>query len=251
MRAFFLLILAIAVSMLVIPMAWRLAPRLGMVDQPDARKVHVTPVPRVGGWGITLGALVPLLLLEHLDPLFQSFVIGAGILFAFGAWDDAKQISHWPKFLGQGLATAAVVFYGGLYVTRLPFIDGDVFSPLAGQLFTMVAMIGVINAINHSDGLDGLAGGETLLSMVVIAFMGYLADSPMVVDIALATIGGIAGFLRYNTHPARVFMGDAGSQFLGFSLSFAIIYLVPCLCCCSACLWPTSSRCSICASAAA
>ena len=92
MRAFFLLILAIAVSMLVIPMAWRLAPRLGMVDQPDARKVHVTPVPRVGGWGITLGALVPLLLLEHLDPLFQSFVIGAGILFAFGALDDAKQI---------------------------------------------------------------------------------------------------------------------------------------------------------------
>jgi UDP-GlcNAc:undecaprenyl-phosphate GlcNAc-1-phosphate transferase len=62
--------------------------------------------------------------------------------------------------------------------------------------------------------------------MVVIAFMGYIADSPMVVDIALATIGGIAGFLRYNTHPARVFMGDAGSQFLGFSLSFAIIYLV-------------------------
>jgi UDP-GlcNAc:undecaprenyl-phosphate GlcNAc-1-phosphate transferase len=225
-RAFFLLILAIAVSMLVIPMAWRLAPRLGMVDQPDERKVHVTPVPRVGGWGITLGALVPLLLLEHMDPLFQSFVIGAGILFVFGAWDDAKQISHWPKFLGQGLATAGVVFYGGLYVTRLPFIDGEVFSQLGGQLFTMVAMIGVINAINHSDGLDGLAGGETLLSMVVIAFMGYLADSPMVVDIALATIGGIAGFLRYNTHPARVFMGDAGSQFLGFALSFAIVYLV-------------------------
>ncbi|MEJ1964435.1 MAG: MraY family glycosyltransferase [Gammaproteobacteria bacterium] len=89
----------------------------------------------------------------------------------------------------------------------------------------MFALVGVINAINHSDGLDGLASGETMLSLIAIAFLGYLCDDSLLVGIALATIGGTLGFLRYNTHPARVFMGDAGSQFLGFTLGVLLIYL--------------------------
>jgi UDP-GlcNAc:undecaprenyl-phosphate GlcNAc-1-phosphate transferase len=225
MQAFFLLILAAAASMLVIPVAWRLAPVLGLIDQPDARKVHTKPVPRVGGWGIVVGCLVPLLLIHRLDHLLQSFFIGVVILFLFGVWDDARQLGHWPKFVGQIAATAIVVFYGQLYVTRLPFLDGSVLDPMAGQLFTMVAMIGVINAINHSDGLDGLAGGETMLSLVAIAFLGHLSHNELATDIALATIGGTLGFLRFNTHPAQVFMGDSGSQVLGFALSFLVVYL--------------------------
>jgi UDP-GlcNAc:undecaprenyl-phosphate/decaprenyl-phosphate GlcNAc-1-phosphate transferase len=226
MKSFFLLLLAVAVSMLVIPAARRLAPHIGMVDMPDPRKVHRAPIPRVGGCGIALGALLPLLLLLPADPAVRAWLAGGMLLFAFGMWDDARQISHWPKFLGQALATGIVVFYGDLYVTRLPFIDGDVLPPLVGQLFTMVAMIGVINAVNHSDGLDGLAGGETLLSLVAICFLGHLSGNAVVTDIALAVIGGIIGFLRFNTHPAMVFMGDAGSQFLGFTLAFLSIYLV-------------------------
>ncbi len=185
MTAFFLLVCSIATSMLVIPLAWRLAPHIGMVDQPDARKVHKLPVPRVGGWGIVAGCLLPLLLLGLSDPLLQSFMAGALVLFVFGAWDDARQISHWPKFGGQLLAVGLVVFWGGLYITRLPFIDGDALDPLAGKLFTMVAMVGVINAINHSDGLDGLAAGETLLSLIAVGFLGYLADAPLVAHLAL------------------------------------------------------------------
>jgi UDP-GlcNAc:undecaprenyl-phosphate GlcNAc-1-phosphate transferase len=225
MKAFFLLILAAAVSTLVIPLAWRIAPWLGMIDLPDERKVHTAPVPRIGGWGIAAGCIVPLVLIHELTPLLQSFLIGVGTLFLFGLWDDARQISHWPKFVGQIIATATVVFYGGLYVTRIPFFDTLILSPVVGQLLTMVAMIGVINALNHSDGLDGLAGGETLLSMVALAFLGHLAGDSLVVDIALATIGGTLGFLRFNTHPAQVFMGDSGSQVLGFALSFIVVLL--------------------------
>lgn len=225
MKSFFLLLLAAAVSTLVIPVMRRLAPHVGMVDMPDPRKVHHAPVPRVGGWGIVLGAMVPLLLLNPIDPAMRAWLAGGALLFAFGIWDDAREIGHWPKFLGQVLAASIVVFYGGLYVTRLPFLDGDVLPPLAGQLFTIVAMIGVINAINHSDGLDGLAGGETLLSLVAICFLGHLTGNDLVVDIALAVTGGIVGFLRFNTHPAIVFMGDAGSQFLGFTLAFLVVYL--------------------------
>ena len=95
-----------------------------------------------------------------------------------------------------------------------------------GRLFTVVAMVGVINAINHSDGLDGLAGGESLLSLGAIAYLAYQADDVSAALIALATMGGVFGFLRFNSHPARVFMGDGGSQFLGFTLAFLVAYLL-------------------------
>jgi UDP-GlcNAc:undecaprenyl-phosphate/decaprenyl-phosphate GlcNAc-1-phosphate transferase len=225
MNGFFVMTLAVALSMMLIPFAKRLAPRLGMVDMPDPRKVHTAPVPRVGGWGITIGSLVPLVLVFQSDPLVQSFAAGGLVLFAFGLWDDAKQISHWKKFAGQLLAAGLVVYHGDLYVARLPFFESLVLTPEIGKPFTMFALIGVINAINHSDGLDGLASGESMLSLIAIAFLGYLADNALVIGMALATIGGTLGFLRYNTHPARVFMGDAGSQFLGFTLGVLLVYL--------------------------
>lgn len=225
MNGFFLLTLAVALSMILIPIALRLAPHLGMVDMPDARKVHSSPVPRVGGWGITIGSLVPLVLAFDFDPLMQSFAAGGVVLFAFGLWDDARQVNHWVKFAGQILAAGLVVYHGDLYVTRIPFFDAVTLSPEVGRPFTMFALVGVINAINHSDGLDGLASGESLLSLIAMGFLGYLSSNPLVIGMALATIGGTLGFLRYNTHPARVFMGDAGSQFLGFTLGVLLIYL--------------------------
>ena len=222
---FLLLTLAVALSMLVIPVLSRLAPRLGLLDQPDVRKVHAVPVPRVGGWGITIGSVAPLLLSFTLGPLVQAYVLGVAILFVFGVWDDARELGHWTKFVGQILAVTVVVLYGDLYVARLPFFDGDVLGPVAGKLFTLFAMIGVINAINHSDGLDGLAAGESLLTLIAVAVLGYVLGDPLAVGVALATIGGILGFLRYNSHPARVFMGDAGSQVLGFTVGFLAVYL--------------------------
>jgi len=223
MNPFFLLVMAVPASMLIIPFAWRLAPRLGMMDKPDPRKVHSTPIPRIGGWGIVLGTLLPIVIAMKLDPLVQSFVIGGLTLFLYGMWDDAKQISHWAKFSGQLFAAGLVVFYGGLYVSNFPFFGAV--PPEIGKPFTVFALMGMINAINHSDGLDGLAGGESMLSLIAIAYLGYLASNSSSVLIAFAAIGGILGFLRYNTHPAQVFMGDAGSQFLGFTLGFLAVYV--------------------------
>lgn len=225
MNPFFLLAIAVAVSMVIIPLAIRLAPRIGMVDLPDPRKVHTKPVPRVGGWGIVLGSVVPIIIVHKFDPLIQSFVIGSLTLFLYGMWDDAKQISHWVKFSGQLFAVGLVVYYGGLYVTHFPFLGVDTLNPAVGKLFTVFAMMGMINAANHSDGLDGLAGGESMLSLMAIAFLGYIADDTLVPSLAFASMGGILGFLRYNTYPAQVFMGDSGSQYLGFSLGFLAVYL--------------------------
>ncbi len=225
MHPFVVAAAAIGISMLVIPIMWRLAPKLGMVDEPDPRKVHSAPVARVGGWGMVLGALIPLILWVPLDALMYCYLFGSLALLAFGSLDDCQDIGHWGKFIGQFLAVIPVVYVGDLYVERLPVMGLESLDPDIGKPFTVFAMVGMINAINHSDGLDGLAGGESLLSLTVIAMLSHLYDGGVALLIATATIGGVLGFLRFNTHPARVFMGDSGSQFLGFTLGFLAVLL--------------------------
>ena len=219
------LIVSLVISMAVIPVMVRLAPRLGMIDKPDPRKVHAIPIPRVGGVGIVVGALLPVVLLLPLDPSLKAYIFGALVLFGFGVLDDCRELGHYVKFIGQFIAVIAVVYYGDVFVTHLPFMGGEPVSAAVGRPFTVFAMVGMINAINHSDGLDGLAGGESMLSLAGIAYLSYLAGGTAVTLIAFATIGGLFGFMRFNTHPARIFMGDGGSQFLGYTLGFLAVLL--------------------------
>ena len=218
-------ILSMAVSMAIIPVMIRLAPRLGMVDKPDQRKVHTVPIPRVGGVGIVIGALLPMFIWLPMSDLMASFLFGSVVLLVFGVWDDIAELGHYIKFTGQIIAVIAVVYFGDLWVAHFPFIGVDTLPGYIGKPFTVMAIVGVINAINHSDGLDGLAGGESLLSLAAMAYLAYLFDSGIVLVIAFATIGGIFGFLRFNSYPAKVFMGDGGSQFLGYVLGFLVVYL--------------------------
>ncbi len=216
---------AMAISMAIIPLMIKAAPALGMIDVPDARKVHSNPIPRVGGLGIVIGAIVPMLIWLPLNNLTASIFLGAAILLIFGTWDDIAELGHYVKFIGQFLAAGVVVFYGDLYVSHFPFIGYEPISEFIGRPFTVIAIVGMINAINHSDGLDGLAGGESFISLSVITYLAFMFDSSLMLIICAATIGGIFGFLRFNSHPARVFMGDGGSQFLGFILAILVIIL--------------------------
>ena len=220
----FALLTALLISMTVIPLMIKLAPRLGMVDMPDPRKVHARPVPRVGGIGMVAGAVVSLLLWMPMNQWLPWYLFGALVLFVFGVWDDSREIGHYTKFIGQFAATVAIVYGGDLYVKHLPFMDSPV-DPAFGRPFTVIALVGMINAINHSDGLDGLAGGESLMSLGCLAYLGYLGGGADFLVVTGAVIGGLFGFLRYNAHPARVFMGDSGSQFLGFSLGVLAVSL--------------------------
>lgn len=217
--------LAMAISMVIIPQLIRWAPALGMLDEPDHRKVHVAPIPRVGGIGIVLGALVPMMIWLPFDADIISVLIGSFILLIFGTWDDVKELGHYVKFIGQFASAIIVVYYGDIYVSHFPFIGLDLLDESIGRPFTVIAIVGMINAINHSDGLDGLAGGESLLSLGAIIYLAYIFDGSQVMLIAAAVAGGIFGFLRFNSHPAYVFMGDGGSQFIGFILAVLVIYL--------------------------
>lgn len=217
---------ALVISMTMIPLMVRAAPRLGMLDIPDRRKIHAQPVPRVGGIGIVAGTIVSVMFWAPLDNVMLAYLFGVLTLLAFGIWDDIRPQSFIVKFAGQFAAAVAVVYYGDLYITRLPFLELEAgAAEYVGKPFTVFAIVGMINALNTSDGLDGLAGGLSLLSLACIGILAFMSDGAMAMIVVLAAAGGVLGFLRYNTYPAMVFMGDAGSQFLGFTLGVLAILL--------------------------
>ncbi len=221
----FIFFTALVVSMTAIPLMIRLAPRIGMLDNPGPRKVHTTPIPRVGGIGIVVGALIAIYFWGTFDKAIGAYLFGSLVLLAFGALDDSRDLSPYPKFIGQILAAVAVVYYGDVYIASLPFMELDHLPVSIAKPFTVFAIVGMINALNVSDGLDGLAGGLSILSLSCIAYLAFAAGGFDEMPIIVATLGGVIGFLRYNTYPARVFMGDGGSQFLGFTLGFLAVVL--------------------------
>ncbi|MDH5573043.1 MAG: undecaprenyl/decaprenyl-phosphate alpha-N-acetylglucosaminyl 1-phosphate transferase [Gammaproteobacteria bacterium] len=224
MNLLFVLLTAMVISMVIIPFMIRIAPYIGMVDMPDQRKVHAQPVPRVGGIGIVIGSLLAIIIWLPLDDLNISYIVASLILFLFGALDDSFELGHYVKFIGQFISVGIVIHFGDVWIQNIPFWDESL-SPLIGKPFTFFAIVGMINAINHSDGLDGLAGGESLLSLCCIAYLAYIVEGINLTIFSLAVIGGVLGFIRFNNHPARIFMGDSGSQFLGFSLAVLTILL--------------------------
>ena len=201
----------------------RLSSRLGLVDVADNRKVHDGVVPRSGGIAIVLGALVPLLIWWPEEKLLRALTLGALVIFVFGVMDDRRGLHYAWKFFGQLLATGIVVG-AGLRIEVVPFMGIDPVSVWVSVPLTVLFIVGVTNAINLSDGLDGLAAGTSLVALGAIAWMFVDVHAISLALMTLATLGGVCGFLRYNNHPALIFMGDTGSQFLGFvTASLAVI----------------------------
>jgi UDP-GlcNAc:undecaprenyl-phosphate GlcNAc-1-phosphate transferase len=217
------LLISMFTTMALIPILRTAALRLKAgLDVPDARKVHARPVPKVGGVAMAVGALIPLLFVADGGRFANALLIGAWIIVCFGVVDDLKNLGWKAKFAGQVAAALVVILYGGVEIcflgTCLP--EGVGLSRVIGLPLTVIVIVGVTNAINLSDGLDGLAGGTSLLIFVCIAALGYasqdFAERLFVMVLCTAVAGAIIGFLRFNTYPATVFMGDAGSQMLGF-----------------------------------
>jgi len=220
----FAFIIALVVTMLLIPPVMKWADKIGAIDIPDARKVHTQAIPRVGGIAMVAGSVISILLLAELNQQVIAILTGFLVIWGFGLWDDKCDLNYKVKFLGQLLAVVIVVTWGDVIVRTFPFVDGYTPDYLAIPL-TIFALVGITNAINLSDGLDGLAGGTSLITISIIALLAYDAGGEMVVLISMAVAGSILGFLRHNTYPARLFMGDTGSQFLGFSLGVMVIVL--------------------------
>jgi len=217
-------IISLVITMILIPLVMKWADRIGAIDLPDARKVHTQAIPRVGGIAMVAGSIFSILLLADLNQQIVAILTGFFIIWGFGLWDDKCNLNYKIKFFGQLLAVAVVVFFGDVVVYSFPFIEERLPYYLAVPL-SVFALVGITNAINLSDGLDGLAGGTSLISISIIALLAFDTGGSAIVLISMSVAGSILGFLRHNTHPARLFMGDTGSQFLGFSLGVLVILL--------------------------
>lgn len=227
------LLLAAGVSFLcvalVTPFVAQFARRLGAVDDPGGRRVHAVSTPRLGGLGIALGAFAGVLVSLGIPgigsfghtPLLTVFFATMGML-ALGFIDDVRQVPALTKLMIQ-VVLAMVCWLGGVRVTwlTLPFIGQlDLIWPLSMAL-TVAWIVGITNAINLLDGLDGLASGVSAIVTTTLMLVGLMSNHNGVFLIFTAGSLGAAclGFLVHNRHPARIFMGDTGSLFLGFLLA--------------------------------
>ncbi len=220
------LILSLLITIGMIPVLKMLALRYNAVDFPNPRKVHSTPMPKVGGVAMAIGAMVPLLLWSPGDRFVYALLLGSGVLVVFGFIDDIMDMDYRGKLAGQLVAAFMVVLYGGLSVRCMGDCLPDVAVPAWIALpLTVFAVVGVTNAINLSDGLDGLAGGISMMIFICLGFVAFQSGMTAIALLSVAVVGAIFGFLRFNTYPAIIFMGDAGSQLLGFLAVSLALYI--------------------------
>ena len=215
----------LVVTLLATPVVRELNRRLGMVDKPDPRRINKVPIPRGGGVALVFGVLVPYLAFHLVtgrpwiqglsDP--QAYVLSAlaVAITLLGFADDRFSLPPKAKLLGQVVVAVLVWAWAGLGFRVLwPALPAGL-----DCLLTVFWIVGAVNAFNLIDGLDGLASGLALIAVVGMAGALFFMRNPQATLFYFALAGGLLGFLRYNYHPASVFLGDAGSMFLGFTVS--------------------------------
>ena len=224
---------ALAVVLLATPWAMSAARRLGVLDVPSARKVHLQPTPLLGGVAIYAAIWIALLLISRLE-LARQYVflpdttgelalifLSTVVLILVGILDDRTTggIPPWAKLLGQLLA-AAIVLTAGVRFQIFGLLPLDL-------VLTLVWLVGISNAVNFLDNIDGLSAGATAIAAAFFFLLASANGQYLVAIMALAVAGGCLGFLRYNFNPAVIFMGDAGTLFLGFLLAIIGAKLQP------------------------
>jgi len=216
---FLIFITAMVTTLLLVPSIKQLARAAGAVDNPDERRIHEGVVPRMGGLAMFFGCMLTILIyLEGFDQ-YRGIFLGMFIIVLIGIIDDSKGLDPKLKLLGQMVAASAAMFLSDVNIDFLGGVVGTNYQLgfLSGPL-TILWIVGITNAINLSDGLDGLAGGISLIAFGCFGFLAWQRADYNTFVLCLILTGSILGFLRYNTHPAEIFMGDTGSLFLGYCL---------------------------------
>lgn len=225
------LVIAVVIAFAATPLVKKLAVRVGAIDVPkDNRRMHKKPIPRLGGLAIFAAfviSLVVVLLVDGdmvLSKPFIGIMIGAAIIVVLGIFDDIYALPALPKFIVQILAAGiAVVFGCRIDVISNPFLSSAlpylVLPRWLSVFLTILWIVAITNAVNFIDGLDGLAAGISAISAATMLVVALLLSEVPVAIVMAALMGGCLGFLPYNFNPAKIFMGDTGSTFLGFVLA--------------------------------
>jgi len=213
------LILAFCITYFSMPLVIKLAGKIGAIDKPDQRKVHSSAMPRLGGLAIFVAFIIACLIAFNISGPYMGLIVGTCIIFLVGMLDDIYQLSPWVKLLGQIIAAAVGIHFGIIvHFVNNPF-DGILNLGLLSIPLTFLWIVGVTNAINLIDGLDGLAGGVSAIAAITMGIVALLQGQSQAAWAAFLLVAAIAGFLPYNFYPARTFMGDGGSNLLGFVLA--------------------------------
>lgn len=224
-------IVCMGLALCLTPLVKKFALAIGATDVPNARKVHTRIMPRLGGLGIFLAFVLGLLVISPFVPydfsardvnFIKALLSGGGLIVLLGSLDDKFELSAKIKLLGQIAAACIVVFGFNITVDFVNIPFNNTYSSLESWIavpLTIFWIVGVTNAVNLIDGLDGLAAGVSGIAIATIATMAFLMGNVMVAMLCLLLLGCIVGFLFFNFHPAKIFMGDAGSLFLGFCLA--------------------------------
>ena len=219
--------LALVIALLTTPVARAFAWRIGAIDEPRERSLHQFPTPRLGGLAIVVAVVAATLIFLPHDKKTHAILIGAAVIVLVGAVDDLLELSADFKLVGQVFA-AAIPVVGGVRVTSftLPFVHHVGLSPPFAYGLTVLGLVALMNIVNFIDGVDGLAAGVctiTAITFALIAFSQHRIEPHAAGVLALITAGASLGYLRHGFHPASIFLGDSGSNLLGYLLGAIVV----------------------------
>ncbi|MEW6983262.1 UDP-N-acetylglucosamine--undecaprenyl-phosphate N-acetylglucosaminephosphotransferase [Colwelliaceae bacterium 6471] len=219
------LIVAFLASVLTIKVLLPLAPHIGLVDVPNERKKHDGAIPLIGGISIFTGVLIASSLFVAQSQLLNLYLISSALLVFIGTMDDIYDLSVAPRMIFQGLVATIMVFGAGVYISDFGnlFSFGNIDIKSYGMIFTMLACITAINAFNMIDGIDGLAGSMSIITILSVAILTVLSKNDGDVLLPLILVVAIIPYLFYNVSTRnprgkKIFMGDAGSMFMGLTV---------------------------------
>lgn len=219
--------IAFITSFSIVPLVTSFANNKGAVAIPGRRHSHAYPTPKLGGVAIAAGVLIISPIIFPVDRVIGSYLLASSLMLLLGIIDDIRGVNWKVKLVFTIAATLIMKFGGGVWITNLGdlFNIGEIHLGLWGIPFTVFAVFGVVNAINLIDGLNGLACGVSSIAFVSFAIFASISGNETVFILSIASLGATLGLFRYNYPKARIFMGDSGSLFLGFSLAMLAIML--------------------------
>ncbi len=217
-----MVIITFLCSAILVPFVKKIAEFVGALDRPNKRKVHKELIPRLGGLAIYFSFLLGYMLFAKQNIEMISILIGSFVIIITGVIDDIRPLPPKYKFAGQVIGALVVVLYGGIVLNDISAFGFYIkFNPIIAHILSLIFILGCINCINLIDGLDGLASGISSIYFLTVGIIAVLMGQSTSLDVSLTFImlGATLGFLVHNFYPAKIFMGDSGSMFLGFIIA--------------------------------
>lgn len=217
--AFPYFIVPFVISCALVPVCKKIGFALGIYAQENSRTVHHGKIVRMGGVSIYCAFFIALTIFMSADDTINGILIGGFLVFLGGLLDDMYDLSAKIKLLFQIAGALVAMIFGRIYLQEIHFLSFNITNPIFTYLISFFWIVGITNAINLIDGLDGLSSGISTIVTLTIGFIGFYLGRRDVCILALCLSGAILGFLPYNFHPASIFVGDCGAQFMGFTIA--------------------------------